>query len=185
MFCKWQTNMPAWIIRTDKFRGIWFRWCKQFRASSQLQLDLDFPCLAVGVSSGLFSCCMLHLILSTCREHGEGRLIWPYHFLPHLCRPVSIVFTPLNSQIWVHLCNEEWMQCSPTIISLSLRLLTDCSYWHSLIPSWIDILYIPSTHPLEICRWERIKKRQITRKHRFNTLSNIPREQCTSHCNDI
>uniref|UniRef100_A0A0E9VBD1 Uncharacterized protein n=1 Tax=Anguilla anguilla TaxID=7936 RepID=A0A0E9VBD1_ANGAN len=31
---------------------------------------------------------------------------WPYHFFPHLCRPVPIVFAPLNSQMCIRLSNR-------------------------------------------------------------------------------
>lgn len=44
-------------------------------------------------------------------------LTWPYHFCPHLCGPVPVLFAPLNSQKCIHLYNEAFMHCSATRIS--------------------------------------------------------------------
>lgn len=51
---------------------------------------------------------------------GERWLVWVYHFLPHLCRPVPSFSASLNCQMSIHLCNERLTHCNPNAISLSL-----------------------------------------------------------------
>ena len=44
--------------------------------------------------------------LPPCWEYAEEWLIWPYPVFPHFCRPVPMVFTPLNSLMCIGLYNE-------------------------------------------------------------------------------
>lgn len=58
------------------------------------------------------TCVLLYHTVFTCRKLVERWLIWPYHFFPHLCRPMS-----LNSQMCTDLCNEGFKYCILTVIS--------------------------------------------------------------------
>lgn len=51
---------------------------------------------------------------------------------------VSQFFAPVNSQMCIFLCNQAFMPCKSTIKSLWVSLLTDSSYWASLITSCTD-----------------------------------------------
>lgn len=65
-----------------------------------------------------------HTLSRTCREYSEGWLIWPelffFFFLAPLGSSVPVVFAPLNSQMCIRLCNEGFMHCKSTIISLNV-----------------------------------------------------------------
>lgn len=56
------------------------------------------------------SLCMRPLVENLVKDNCSDS----YHFIPHVCRPVPVVFTPLNSQMSIRLCNEGFMHCSPT-----------------------------------------------------------------------
>ena len=87
-----------------------------------------------------FSWWLPHMHSPTCREHGEGWLIWPYYFFPYLCGLGTVVSGPLNSPMFIRLCNEGFMCCKPIITSLAMWMLTDGSCWHSLTMSCTEIL---------------------------------------------
>lgn len=67
---------------------------------------------------------------------------------------------PTTEHDWkcIHLCNEEFMHCSPALISLSIWLSMDCSCWHSLIMSCTDIscVSIQGLPSVEGCIWKLI-----------------------------
>ena len=81
----------------------------------------------------------------TVEVKGEGWLICLMSLFSTSLQIITLmVFAPLNCQMWTHLCNEGFMHCNLTIISLSITV----GGLPSLI-QWDHLLHYRSQSPRE------------------------------------